>query len=120
MVIVNYVSKAAIEGLRLLSELILLGEQLKCEVVQDFSNLFVGYVMAGVLSAQSLLELVSSCSLVLSENENSLIQQVLSWFQFEFQASYLPELQMPCFGILTTLSSTPLKIFLIVWHKMLQ
>uniref|UniRef100_A0A0E0L0P0 PTBP1-like RNA recognition motif 2 domain-containing protein n=1 Tax=Oryza punctata TaxID=4537 RepID=A0A0E0L0P0_ORYPU len=72
-------------GVEFTQYMIGVGEQLKCEVVQDFSNIFVGYVMAGVLS-----------TLVLSENENSLIQQALSWFQFKFQASYLPELHLLC------------------------
>nr|BAD27652.1 porin-like protein [Oryza sativa Japonica Group] len=92
IVTVYSVPKATIEGLQLLGERMLLEEQLKCEVVKSswysFSNLLVGDMIDTALPMQSLGQLVSSYNLTRFENENLLVQQVMSWCRFKFSANY--------------------------------
>ncbi|EEE52928.1 hypothetical protein OsJ_35552 [Oryza sativa Japonica Group] len=68
-------------------------EQLKCEVVKSnwysFSNLLVGDIMDIALPMQSLRQVILSYGLAQSQNENSVIQEAMSYCQFKFSANYV-------------------------------
>uniref|UniRef100_A0A0E0RF21 PTBP1-like RNA recognition motif 2 domain-containing protein n=1 Tax=Oryza rufipogon TaxID=4529 RepID=A0A0E0RF21_ORYRU len=93
IVTVCSVSKATIKGLQLLGERMLQEEQLKCEVVKSnwysFSNLLVGDIMDIALPMQSLRQVILSYGLAQSQNENSVIQEAMSYCQFKFSANYV-------------------------------